>query len=135
MDDYTQIATEVRSGQMDALSFSRWLAARKQLWVVADGEFDPDGTPVNIRPIVLNHTTGAAISVIFTDKARADAWRNARKDRATRKTIVAPGTPAEVFAELLLLPIDGMVINPDDAARLNAGRSQIESLAKATAAG
>lgn len=133
MDEYTHIAQEVRSGATDGKTFSHWLAMRDRLWVVADGEFTADGTPVNIRPIVLNHQTGAAVTVIFTDESRAEAWRNARNDKESRKTIVAPGTPAEVFAELLLLPIDGMVINPDDDARLNAGRNQIEALARQTA--
>lgn len=98
------------------------------LWFVVEGEFDADGQPHNVRPVVVHHPSGATVSVLFTEEARARRYRE-RLHAPSEPLAVVAASPADGFAALLALPIDGITINPGDPDHLNAGRRQLELLA------
>ena len=107
---------------------SDWLCAQSALWFVVEGELDEAGMPVNLRPLVTHHPSGATVSLVFTDESRAQRYRE-RLNRGDEQLFTMAATPAEGFAALLALPIEGITINPGDADHLNAGRRQLAALA------
>ncbi|GIW06305.1 MAG: hypothetical protein KatS3mg060_1110 [Dehalococcoidia bacterium] len=129
MNEWTALADGIRSGTVSAETVSDWLCAQPVLWFVAEGERDEHGRPMNARPIVMHHPSGATISVMFTEESRAHRYCASRDDLPEDHLVVA-AAPADGFAALLALPIDGVTINPGDPDRLNAGRRQLEVLAQ-----
>ena len=133
MSVWEDLAAGVRAGTVPAEVVSRWLLAQPQLWFVVEGEFDEAGRPQNVRPLIVHHPSGATVSLLFTDEARAQRYRASRDDLTEPLGVV--GVPPVVsFETLLQLPIDGITINPGDPSRLNAGRRQLEGLAAAARA-
>lgn len=129
MSGWTALAEGIRSGAVSSEAVSDWLCAQPALWFVVEGELDAEGRIVNARPLVVHHPSGATVSLVFTDEARACRYRDGRDDLGAPLTVVS-AAPAEGFEALLALPIDGITINPGDPDRLNAGRRQLAALAE-----
>lgn len=128
MSEWPTLVAGIRSGTVSAETVTTWLCAQPALWFVVEGEFDSDGQPLAVRPIVVHHPSGATISVVFTEEARARGYVERVVDPAEPLAVV-PATPSDGFEALLTLPIDGITINPGGADHLNAGRRQLEVLA------
>lgn len=125
--DYEEIAAAVRSGSMSADEFTGWLVSRSEFWFVAEGELDENGLLHDGRPLVVSHPSGANVSPIFTDRSRAEAYRDSRDD--LRATVVVCASPVDSFETLQSLRIDGITINAGEPSHLNAGRRQLDELA------
>jgi hypothetical protein len=129
MSDWETMAAGHRAGSVSTADLSRWIVSLPVLWFVVEGEFAEDGTPLNVRPIVSHHPSGATVSLLFTSRAHAEQYR-ATCDETDRALGIVAASPSDGFEALLGLPIDGMTINAGSDSRLNAGRAQIEALAR-----
>jgi hypothetical protein len=129
VSDWPALAAGIRSGAVSAEAVTRWLCAQPALWFVVEGEFDADGQPLAVRPVVVHHPSGATVSLLFTDETRARRYVERAADRPEPLAVV-PAAPQDGFEALLALPIDGITINPGDVDHLNAGRRQLEVLAE-----
>ncbi|MFN8533711.1 MAG: hypothetical protein U0556_09205 [Dehalococcoidia bacterium] len=128
MSDWPALVAGLRDGSVSSGALSAWLCAQKALWFVAEGDRDDTGQPINCRPLVVHHPSGATVGLLFTEEDRARRYLD---DRDGDLMVVA-ASPADGFEALLGLPIDGIVINAADADHLNAGRRQLEALAAGT---
>jgi hypothetical protein len=126
--DYEEIAMGVRAGSIPASEFTHWLLARSEFWFIAEGDLDAEGRLVNGRPLVVSHPSGANVSLVFIDRARAEAYRSAREE--LKETHVVCASPVDSFETLQVLRIDGFTINPGEESHLNAGRLQLDELAR-----
>lgn len=126
--EYEEIAMGVRRGSISAGEFTRWLLSRSEFWFVAEGDLDGEGRLTDGRPLVVSHPSGANVSPVFTDRPRAEAYRESRADLSATHVVCA--SPVDSFETLQALHIDGITINPVEPAHLNAGRLQIDELAK-----
>lgn len=133
MTTFDELAQGVRTGTVSADAFSAWLLSLPELWFVVEGEFDANGLPLNVRPLVTHHPSGATISLVFTDQGQAQHYRAQRDD--LDQLAIASAPIRDALETLHRLPIDGFTINAAHPARLNAGRRQLEELLRLSGAG